>query len=559
MYGAVEVDAITMRCPDGVLQTVLPGRFGGGCDLDFSYPVYAVPVRESNRFLWHDVMKLFPAHVIKEIDAYTVRHESVASIDLMERAACELTKAVAERWGKEVPVTVFAGPGNNGGDALAVARMLSGRGYEVEVFLFNPYGKLSADCQANKVLLEGLPDVRFHEIKDRFVPPALTEEHLLIDGLFGSGLNKPLGGGFASVVRYINASPATVVSIDLPSGLMGEENTYNIKEHIVRAHLTLSLQFPKLAFFFAENEEYVGRWDLLDIGLSKEAISETETDYELSELEDIRTLIRPRGRFSHKGDYGHALLIAGSWGMAGASVLSARACLRSGVGKLTVRAPRCNRDILQMTVPEAMVDTDAHESCHTVPVECTAHYQAVGIGPGLGTCPETVEAFARQLQEVRVPLVLDADALNALALQRHLLDDLPAGSVLTPHPKELERLVGKCQDSYERLTKARDLAREAQVFILLKGAFSTLVTPEGRCYFNITGNPGMATAGSGDVLTGMVLALLAQGYPSEEAARIAMYVHGLAGDFARRKKGEIALTAGDLVDYLPYAWQAVSE
>ena len=467
-------------------------------------------------------MKIFPSSSIKKLDAYTIEHEPIASIDLMERAATALTKAIMNRWSRETPVTVFAGPGNNGGDALAVARMLSEKGYKTEVYLFNPKGELSPDCQTNKELVEMAEEVTFHEISTQFVPPTLTPDHLVIDGLFGSGLNKPLSGGFAAVVKYINSSPAMVVAIDIPSGLMGEENTFNVKNNIIRADVTFSLQLPKLAFLFAENTEYVGEWDLLNIGLSEEGIEETETNYEILELEDIRSLIKPRQQFAHKGNFGHALLIAGSKGMAGASVLAARACLRSGVGLLTVHAPICNNDILQTSVPEAMVETDANETCFAIPTD-TDDYQAVGIGPGLGRSEETEAAL------------------------------------LTPHPKELERLTGKCQDSYERLTKACELAHAANVHIILKGAYSAIITPAGKCYFNPTGNPGMATGGSGDVLTGVILALLAQGYPAEDAAKIGTYIHGLAGDFAQKKQGMIGLIASDIITCLPTAWRLVSE
>lgn len=503
-------------------------------------------------------MKIFPSSSIKKLDAYTIEHEPIASIDLMERAAQTLTKAITARWEPGTPVTVFAGPGNNGGDALAVARMMAEKGYTIEAFLFNPQGELSPDCQTNKELLEMMEEVTFHEISTQFTPPTLTARHLVIDGLFGSGLNKPLSGGFAAVVKYINASTATVVSIDIPSGLMCEENTFNVKTNIIRADVTLSLQLPKLAFLFAENTEYVGEWDLLNIRLSEEAIEETETDYEMLEAEEIRSLIKPRQQFAHKGNFGHALLIAGSRGMAGASVLAARACLRSGVGLLTVHAPICNNDILQTSVPEAIVELDANETSFAIPTD-TDDYQAIGIGPGLGKSEETEAALLEQLEHCQTPVVLDADALNILANHRHTLTHLPKGSILTPHPKELERLVGKCEDSYQRLTKACELARTANVHIILKGAYSAIITPQGRCFFNPTGNPGMATGGSGDVLTGVILALLAQGYKAEEAAKIGVYIHGLAGDFAQKKRGMIGLIASDIITCLPTAWQLVSE
>ncbi|RHJ54981.1 NAD(P)H-hydrate dehydratase [Bacteroides sp. AM10-21B] len=504
------------------------------------------------------MIKIFPTIQIKELDAYTIENEPVSSIDLMERASQALAQAIAERWSVETPFTVFAGPGNNGGDALAVSRLLAEQGYRVEVYLFNTKGVLSPDCETNKERLAGVAGVDFHEITTQFVPPVLTAEHVVVDGLFGSGLNKPLNGGFAAVVKYINSSSATVVAIDVPSGLMGEDNTYNIQANIIRADLTLSLQLPKLAFLFAENEPFVGEWQLLDIGLSEEAIDEKETDFALTEHEDMPSMLKPRGKFAHKGSFGRALLIAGSQGMAGASVLAARACLRSGVGLLTVHVPFCNNFIVQTSVPEAMTEIDINDvrfSCATD----TDDYQAVGIGPGLGKAGDTEAALLEQIESCQTPMVVDADALNLLGEHRSYIGRLPKGSILTPHPKELERLVGKCQNSYERLMKARELARSAGVHIILKGAYSVVITPSGKCRFNPTGNPGMATGGSGDVLTGVVLALLAQGYDAETAAELAVYVHGLAGDIACKKHGAMGMTAGDIVTCLPLAWRMLEE
>lgn len=503
-------------------------------------------------------MKIFTTASIKQLDAFTIENEPIPSIDLMERASQALAKAISERWDASTPFTVFAGPGNNGGDALAVSRILAGKGYKLEVYLFNTQNSLSPDCHTNKERLNGIPTIDFHEVTSQFTPPVLTTDHVVIDGLFGSGLNKALSGGFAAVVKYINASSATVVAIDIPSGLMGEDNTYNVQSGIIRANLTLSLQLPKLAFLFAENEPYVGEWQLLDIGLSEEAIEEVETDFFMLENEDIPYLVKSRNKFAHKGNFGRALLIAGSQGMAGASVLAAKACLRSGVGLLTVHVPFCNNTIVQTSVPEAMTQIDISETCFASAID-TDDYQAVGIGPGLGKAAETEAALLEQIDACQTPMVVDADALNLLGEKRSYIGRLPKGSILTPHPKELERLVGKCQNSYDSLMKARELAKTANVHIILKGAYSAVIAPDGKCWFNITGNPGMATGGSGDVLTGVVLALLAQGYDSGVAARLATYIHGLAGDIACKKQGEIGMVASDIINNLPLAWRMLEE
>lgn len=502
-------------------------------------------------------MKILSSNQLKELDKYTMEQEPIASIDLMERAAQALTEAIIRRWDTSHPIVVFAGPGNNGGDALAVARMLSQKNYHVEVFLFNTKGRLSEECQTNLHRLKTCGSIYFTEISTQFDPPILTENHVVIDGLFGTGLNKPLNGGFAAVVKYINASKATVVAIDIPSGLMGEDNTYNIRPHIVRADVTLSIQLPKLSFFFPENEEIVGEWELLDIGLKQSYILAAESPYSILEEEQIRSLIKPRKRFAHKGSFGHGLLIAGSYGMAGASILSAKACLRSGIGLLTVHVPIYNHDLLQTTVPEAIVQTDIHERYYAEPVDLSK-YKALAIGPGLGQEEDTALAMMEQIQASNIPVVLDADAINILSSHRNWLSRLPKQSILTPHLGELERLTGKCMDTYERLTKVKELAAYLHSYIIVKGAWTIIVTPDGRCFLNPTGNPGMATAGSGDVLTGILLALLAQGYSQEEACQLGVYVHGLAGDIAAETMSQMGMTSGDIIAALPQAWKKIS-
>ena len=503
-------------------------------------------------------MKILTCTQQKEADEYTIAHNSILSINLMEKAATLLTDAICKRWDKSHRIVIFAGPGNNGGDAVAVARMLHLKSYQVEVFLFNVTGKLSDDCLTNIRRLHECGFTSYHEVTSQFDAPKLTAHDIVIDGLFGSGLNKPLSGGFAAVVKYINASAAKVVSIDVPSGLMGEDNSYNIRQNIVQADITLSIGLPKLAFLVPENEEWVGEWEVLDIGISQEYIENAETRYLITEEKDIRPLITPRHKFAHKGNYGHGLLITGSYGMGGAAVLSARACLRSGVGLLTIHTPVCNHTLLQTCVPEAMVENDVHERFFAEPAELD-NYQAVGIGCGLGQEEITAQAVIEQVRDCEIPLVLDADALNIFSTYRNNLSYIPKNTILTPHIGELERIIGRCSNSYERISKAKDLANSLQCYIVLKGAWTVVITPEGLCHFNPTGNPGMATGGSGDVLTGIITALLAQGYSEEEACKLGTYVHGLAGDIARNKVGEISLKAGDIIEALPEAWKSLTK
>lgn len=500
-------------------------------------------------------MKIFTSAQIHELDKYTIEHEPISSIGLMERAAKAITREIEEEWSNRTPVVVFAGPGNNGGDALAVARLLTDDGYQVSVYLFNIHNKLSADCAANKKrLLDNKRVKAFTEVKLNFDPPQLPEGTLVVDGLFGSGLNKPLSGGFAAMVKYINQSPAQVVSIDIPTGLMCEDNSYNIQANILRADLTLTLQQKKLSMMLADNQQYLGRLKVLDIRLSPEYIKKTEAKCCILEENDIRSLLHKRDDFAHKGSMGHALMIAGSYGMSGAAILATKACLRSGVGKVTTHTPKRNYDIMQISVPEAILQMDMEETIFSEPVD-TSYYHAVGIGPGLGTNEETAIALIAQIRRTACPLVIDADAINILASHRAWMQQLPKNIILTPHPRELDRLAGNTSsNSYERLAKACELADRLQAYIILKGHYSALCLPNGHVEFNSTGNSGMATAGSGDVLTGIITALLARGYRQVDACRIGMYLHGLAGDLAAKDLGKESLIASDLIQYLPKAF-----
>jgi NAD(P)H-hydrate epimerase len=499
-------------------------------------------------------MKIFTTAQIHELDKYTIEHEPIASLNLMERAARALTEAVIQEWPATMPVVIFAGPGNNGGDALAMARMMSEQNYQVTVYLFNISGQLSPDCAANKQRLQDARRLKnFIEVSMEFDPPVLDSNTLVIDGLFGSGLNKPLAGGFASLVKYINASQAKIISIDVPSGLMTEDNTYNVRANIIRATMTLTLQQPKLSFLFPENQPFVGELRVLDIKLSKEGMAKIEAPFSMVDASDVRACLLDRSPFAHKGQMGTALLIAGSYGMAGAAVLASKACMRSGAGKVVVNTPRRNIPILQASVPEAIVRAGNEETIFTETVD-TEDYQAVGIGPGLGQSEQTAIALIAQLRRTQCPLVVDADALNILANHRAWMQQLPKGIIMTPHPKELDRLEGHSADTYERLTKARHLAERLKGYVILKGHHTAICCPDGHIIFNATGNAGMATAGSGDVLTGILTGLLARGYKPQDACVVGVYLHGLAGDLAAQELGEESLIASDIISHLGKAF-----
>lgn len=505
-------------------------------------------------------MKIFTSAQIHELDRYTIEHEPIKSIDLMERAAKAITHAITEEWTTHTPVVVFAGPGNNGGDALAVARLLINEGYKVKTYLFNITNHLSDDCVLNRQrLLDGKHAKDLIEVTAKFDPPELTADMLVVDGLFGSGLNKPLAGGFASLVKYINQSPAKVVSIDVPSGLMSEDNTYNVRANIIHAYLTLTLHERKLSFLFGDAQQFIGKLKVLDIRLSPEYIQKTEAQYYVLEENDIRSRLLHREDFAHKGNMGNALIVAGSYGMAGAAVLATRACLRSGVGKVTAITPKKNYDIMQIAVPEAVLQMDHEETAFTEAVD-TDGFDALGIGPGLGRQETTAIAMIAQIRRAQCPIVADADSLNILASHRAWMQQLPKGIIMTPHPKELDRLTGSPANAdYERLHRTCELAKSLQAYIILKGHNSALCLPNGNVFFNPTGNSGMATAGSGDVLTGIITALLARGYHQQNACMVGMYLHGLAGDLAAKELGRESLVASDIIDHLPQAFQYLED
>src|SRR5574344_96130 len=504
-------------------------------------------------------MKIFTSAQIHELDKYTIENEPISSIDLMERSSKAITRAIIDTWNNRTPIVVFAGPGNNGGDALAVARMLAEQEYKVIVYLFNINGHLSEECTANRDrIVDSKKIFGFTEVKQEFDPPKLENGTLVVDGLFGSGLNKPLTGGFASLVKYINASSAKVVSIDIPSGLMTEDNTYNVRSNIIHANMTLTLQQLKLSFLFAENQQYLGKVKVLDIRLSSEWIKNADTKFYILEENDIRARMRSRDDFAHKGTMGNALVIAGSYGMAGAAVLTTKACLRSGAGKVTVHTPKRNIGIMQVSVPEAVIQFDKDETYFSEAID-SDDFDAMAIGPGLGQAENTGVALIAQLRRTMAPTIVDADAINILSNHKAWLQQMPKDIILTPHPKEFERLAGHCTDSYERIVKARDLAEHLQAYIIVKGHYSTLCMPDGRIFFNPTGNSGMATAGSGDVLTGIIVGLLARGYKQGDACIVGMYLHSLAGDRAARDLGKESMIASDIIQYLPQAFKMIND
>lgn len=498
-------------------------------------------------------MKIFTTEQIRAWDQYTIENEPIVSVELMNRAArtfCEWFTTIYTD--TQRPVVVLAGTGNNGGDGLAVARYLHQQFYEAKVLVYNFGGKKSADFEAQGSLMPQHQAVEVVEQSQSDNFPEISDQAIVIDALFGSGLNRPLDGPWTTIIDWINDLPNEVVAIDIPSGLFADQNSRN--NPVIRADRTFSFETPKRAFFFPDNADRVGDWAFGSIGLHPAFAENAPSPFHYLTAEDVRPLRKIRKKYGHKGNYGHALLLCGSYGKMGAAVLAAKACLRAGAGLLTVHVPRCGYDILQISVPEAMAMADQHELFHSQ-VPDMQRYTSIGVGPGLGTAPETAAAFEQLLQQVRHPLVLDADALNLLAAHPAWWAFVPENTILTPHPKEFARLFGPTDNDFERNDLQRAKAQEHQVYIVLKGAHTAIAAPDGNCWFNSTGNPGMATGGSGDVLTGILTGLLAQDYSQQEACLLGVYLHGLAGDAAAAASSREALTAGDLVDFLGTAWQ----
>ncbi|MBM3416934.1 MAG: NAD(P)H-hydrate dehydratase [Bacteroidetes bacterium] len=498
-------------------------------------------------------MKILSAAEIREWDQYTIRHEPITSVDLMERAATACVKWLIENYPDAESFGIFCGKGKNGGDGLAIARMLLEHNYKVTVHILEFGHKGADEFQANLEKLHKLPEADIHFVQSEENLHPVPEGQIIVDALFGSGLNRALEGVTAQLVRHINNSGCEIVSVDIPGGLFTDRSSNGALA--VRATHTLSFQCFKPAFLFAENKETVGEIHILDIGLHPDYYKNLQVPFELTDEEIIRSIYKPRNRFSHKGNFGHALLVAGSYGKMGAAVLAANACLHSGVGLLTCHIPKCGYEILQTAIPEAMVMTDFNSSFITKVEDNLSKYDTIGIGPGIGTASETKMMLREIFDTYRNPLVLDADALNILAAQKDLFQLVPAGSILTPHPKEFERLFGESSNDFERIPVALQKARELNCIIILKGHHSFIATTAGQGFFNSTGNAGMATGGSGDILTGILTGLLAQGYSSVEAAILGVYLHGLAGDLAAKEFSMEGMVAGDIIAGLGRAFQ----
>ncbi|WGK64555.1 NAD(P)H-hydrate dehydratase [Croceiramulus getboli] len=498
-------------------------------------------------------MKIFSRKQLREADQVTLKKEGIPSINLMERAGGYAYQWLHQRLqGGQVPIKIFCGIGNNGGDGLVIARYLLENGYQTTVYIVNYSDKRSEDFLKALDSLKEKTTQWPELLKSASYLPEINSGDIVIDAIFGIGLNRPAPDWVQQLFAHINASKAYVLAIDIPSGLYMDAVPAT-DEEVISASYVLSFQSPKLVFFLPQTGKYVQMWETLDIGLDRDYLINTPTDVELIGKQEILQMYRPRQKFSHKGTYGHSMLVGGSFGKMGAVVLATRAALRTGSGLATAYVPQLGVDIVQTALPEAMVLTDNFNGKTFEEIDYDIEPDVIGIGVGMGTDSFTKKALTDFLDDYEGKLVVDADALNCIAADPKLLEDLPNQAVLTPHPKELERLIGSWEDDFDKLEKTAAFAKIYDVIVVIKGAH-TITVYDYRLYVNTTGNPGMATAGAGDVLTGMITGLIAQGYGPLQAAVFAVYLHGRAGDLAVPKTSYQGLLAGDLVDHIGAAF-----
>lgn len=490
-------------------------------------------------------MKLFTAEQIYAADKFTIEKQNISSDALMERAAIQLFNWVHMRMqGAQVKIHLFCGIGNNGGDGIAMARHLKEHGYNIEVYVVN-YSKTRS-----KDFLINLDRLKDRKVWPEFIDsncelPLIGRDDIIVDAIFGIGLSRPLENWVVNIFEHLQASEAFILSVDIPSGLNTDKLPAN-ENHSIRANYVLSFQAPKLVFFLPETGKYIAQWEVLDIGLDSEYLMSAETDYEIIGKNEVLPFYIPREKYSHKGSYGHSLIIGGRYGKIGAVHLASKACLSVGSGLVTAYVPESGVIPIQTNLPEAMVIADESEKFISK-INYTITPNAIGVGVGLGEAEDTVKAFSEFLTKNKVSLVIDADGLNILSKNKALLKKLPPKTILTPHPKELERLIGKWKDDFDKLKKTKALSKKYNCIIVIKGA-NTITIEEDKGYINTTGNPGMSTAGSGDVLTGMITGLLAQGYDPLKAAIFGVYLHGSAGDISIEKTGYQALTASIIIE-----------
>ncbi|WP_296316702.1 NAD(P)H-hydrate dehydratase [Winogradskyella sp. UBA3174] len=499
-------------------------------------------------------MKVFSKEQIYEGDKLTTERQKIASTDLMERAGTQIFNWIHTRMqGAQVPIHVFCGIGNNGGDGLVLARHLITHGYNVVTYIINCSDKRSKDFLINYDRIKNVTKEwpKMLSCKNDFSEIIIEEKDIIVDAVFGIGLNRPPNDWIKELFTRFRASKAFTLAIDIPSGLHTDKHVED-EDSIVHANYTLSFQSPKLVFFLPETAKYSIQWEVLDIGIDRDYLMQTETEVELISKLEALPLYKPRDKFAHKGDFGHVLILGGSYSKIGAVNLASSSALSSGAGLVTAYIPKCGYHSMQAALPEIMVISDENETTISN-INFDIDPTVIGVGVGLGTDEKTAKTFEDFLNNNKRPLVIDADALNLLSKKKSLLKRLPKQTVLTPHLGELERLVGKWSDDFDKLKKVKAFSKKHDVIVLIKGANSITVYNE-KLYINTTGNPGMATAGCGDVLTGIISGLIAQTYEPLAATLLGTYLHGKAADIALEDYGYQSLIASHIIATIGHAY-----
>jgi len=504
-------------------------------------------------------MKILSARQIKQADNYTIKHEPVTAINLMERASVAFCQELRRHIGKGTELVFYCGTGNNGGDGIAAARIMHKAGYDVKVFIVRHSDKISPEFAINEERIKKLQSVAIYDLTEKSTLRKLNKDTVIIDALLGTGLSRPLTAEsfLGKLITFLNETKNRIIALDLPSGFFADKLTDSI---CIKADLTITFTSAKLCFFLPESYPFIKDWKVVDIGSGDYFTKELDCQYNYLTLGSAATLLsnKARTKFSHKGNFGHSLIVAGSKGKMGAAIFAAKACVYSGSGLTTAHVPGIGLNLIQSAVPESLASPDPDpELISEIPgIES---YDVCAIGPGIGTASKTEAAFEQLLEstDLESKLVIDADALNLLGENKELLEMLPPYSVLTPHPKEFSRMAGKSSNSIERLELALKFSRQTNSYIVLKGAHTATVTPQGKVYFNTSGNPGLAKGGSGDVLTGIITGLIAQGWKGEEACLLGVYLHGLAADLAVKDLGMRSLSPLQLIDYIGKAFLAV--
>ena len=491
-------------------------------------------------------MKIFDIAQLAEADKVTIKNQEISSADLMERAATLVFNDIhAKLNGAQIPIKIFCGIGNNGGDGLVIGRLLLEHGYQVTVYVVNYSNKRSEDFLLNYDRIKEVNNDWPEVIKDKDDFPEINSKDFIIDAMFGIGLNRPLEEWVGNLVKYINKSGAFIVAVDMPSGLFADKIPSK-DQAVVKANVTITFQSPKLIFFLPQAAKYIGDMQVIDIGLDREYLAKAKVNKQLIGKPEAQLLYQPRTSFSHKGDFGHSLIVGGSYGKIGSISLTAKAALRTGAGLVTIFSPKCGYQILQTILPEAMVLTDKKEE-NLSNIDFDLSPDVICFGMGAGTSSETMQAFKSLLENTKKPMVIDADGLNLLSKDNELLKLLPENSVLTPHPGELERLIGKWKDDFDKLYKSKKFCKKYDIILVIKGAH-TITIFQDDIYINNTGNPGMATAGSGDVLSGVITSLISQQYEPLIAAVLGVYLHGRTGDIMAEELSYQGLIAGDIAN-----------